>query len=63
VLPSINYSQKIPFFQEKKERKKMAGHSKNEMLALAFCFWKHSPVVDGKLPSVRVPPDTLENFG
>jgi hypothetical protein len=46
-----------------KERKKMAGASKNEMLTLAFCFWKHSPVVDEKLPSVRVPPDMLEEFG
>ncbi len=46
-----------------KERKKLAGASKNEMLALAFCFWKHSPLVDEKLPSVRVPLDTLENFG
>jgi hypothetical protein len=41
----------------------MAGASKNEMLALAFCFWKHSPLVDEKLPSVKVPLDTLENFG
>jgi hypothetical protein len=41
----------------------MPGSSKNEMLALAFCFWKHSPPVDEKLPSVRIPLDTLENSG
>jgi hypothetical protein len=41
----------------------MAGASKNEMLALGFCLWKHSPLVDEKLPSVRVPLDILENLG
>ncbi len=61
-VTQCKYSQEIPFFQEKKE-KSWQALQKNEMLALAFCFWKHSPLVDEKLPSVRVPLDTLENFG
>jgi hypothetical protein len=61
VLPSVDTHKKFQF--PGNERKKMAGASKNEMLALAFCFSKHSPLVDEKLPSVKVPLNTLENFG
>jgi hypothetical protein len=60
-VTQCKYSQEIPFSRKRKE-KDGRRFKKNEMLALAFCFWKHSPLVDEKLPSIRVPLDTLENF-
>jgi hypothetical protein len=57
VLPSVNTHKKFHF--RGKERKKMAGASKKTKCWLLHFVFGNTLLVDEKLPSVRVPLDTL----